>query len=87
MDYTNPLVLSGILASFLQVVKPLGIPNKYLPTTAVVLGIVIAFAAGLGATILITIFTGLSIGLGAIGAYDLVGKPIAKKIVAKKNEG
>ena len=64
------IILCSIIIGLLQIAKKLGLPEKYCPIVAVVLGIVLAILY-VGATdIKKAILVGIWIGLASVGLYS-----------------
>ena len=60
-----PLII-GILEMF----KKLGLDNKYIPTLSVIFGVVSGFAFNGFTNPIESIYTGVAIGLSAVGLYS-----------------
>lgn len=68
-----PTELAGITPSVLilvQVIKGIGLPKKYLPLLAIVLGIIGAIVLNVGGPIVSDIILGILAGGAAAGLYD-----------------
>lgn len=70
MTYSLPIIV-GVIISINQVLKNAGVPKKFLPVTSLVIGIVGAITIAPEATIQLTIFKGLLLGLSAAGLFDV----------------
>ena len=66
------VILVPVIVGLVEIVKRLGMPSRFCPVLAVVLGIGLSFA-GLHPSPLETILEGVVAGLSASGLYD-VGK-------------
>lgn len=64
------VVLVPLLIGILEMVKNLGIDNKYIPAISVVLGVVSGFALNGFTNPTESIYTGIAIGLSAVGLYS-----------------
>ena len=78
-------VLSPITLAFVEISKGLGLPKKWAPVLAIIVGIGFSFMVGTG-NIAETIITGCIIGFTACGLWD-VGKKTAQAVVEKKIDG
>ncbi len=64
----NAIVLTSAVVGLTQAFKIAGVPNKYCPTLAVIIGLIMELAlAGLSAE---NAITGIVIGLSAVGLYE-----------------
>lgn len=64
----NEIVNAGLLTGLLEVIKQLGMPSKYCPLLAVVLGAILCVAQqGFGMEI---ILKGMAVGLSSVGLYS-----------------
>ena len=80
MDTLSSLGLVPILLALVEVVKRIGIPGKFLPVAAIVLGIGfnIVFKM-MGANMTEYILFGIAAGLSSSGLYDLGSKTVLGK--------
>ena len=80
MDTTIGLSLVPILVALTEVVKRVGVPSKWLPLVAVVLGIGFNLVFKMmGVDIAEQIMFGIAAGLGSSGLFDLGSKTILGK--------
>lgn len=74
--------VSGIIVAVVQILKGIGLPNKYAGLVAMLLGIAVGLAVYYEGTIEMTLltamFTGLATGLVASGAYSGTGALLNK---------
>ncbi|WP_322630827.1 phage holin family protein [Aedoeadaptatus coxii] len=64
----NAIVLTSAVVGLTQAFKIAGVPNKYCPTLAVIIGLIMELALeGLSAE---NAITGIVIGLSAVGLYE-----------------
>lgn len=64
----HAIVLTSAVVGLTQAFKIAGVPNKYCPTLAVIIGMIMQLAlAGLSAE---NAITGIVIGLSAVGMYE-----------------
>ncbi|MCU6786427.1 phage holin family protein [Aedoeadaptatus acetigenes] len=64
----HAIVLTSAVVGLTQAFKIAGVPNKYCPTLAVIIGMIMQLAlAGLSAE---NAITGIVIGLSAVGLYE-----------------
>lgn len=64
----NAIVLTSAVVGLTQAFKIAGVPNKYCPALAVVIGMIMQLAlAGISAE---SAVTGMVIGLSAVGLYE-----------------
>jgi hypothetical protein len=63
-------VLSGIIIGLIAVFKKIGLPSNWCPLIAVALGVVGVFCLDLWQPTATVIFTGVALGLGAVGLYE-----------------
>ena len=75
-------VLSPITLAFVEISKGLGLPKKWAPVLAIIVGIGFSFMIGMG-SIAETILTGCIVGLTSVGLWSGV-KNTAQVIVKKK---
>lgn len=90
MTMTIP-ILVGVILAFNQLLKNAGVPTKFLPLISMVLGLGAGFFFLPGATLQITIFNGIAIGLGSNGLFDFakstVIAPTYYKVIDDANAG
>ena len=72
-------ILVALVIGLTEALKRVGLPAKFLPIAAVLLGIAFAFLAKAGDTPIMNLLTGLMIGLGSCGLFDLAVKPLFPK--------
>ena len=81
MEYTAAILIP-LITAIGQAIKKTGIDVKFMPVISMAIGVGLAFLIGIGATVAITIITGVGIGLASCGLYDVVHKkkeaPIGK---------
>lgn len=63
-------IITAIVIGLVQAAKQLGLPTKYAPLTAIVLGVACTMVAAFFTASAGIIFTGLVIGLSACGLYS-----------------
>lgn len=64
----NAIVLTSAVVGLTQAFKTAGVPNKYCPALAVIIGMIMQLAlAGISAE---SAVTGMVIGLSAVGLYE-----------------
>lgn len=64
----NAIVLTSAVVGLTQAFKIAGVPNKYCPALAVIIGMIMQLAlAGISAE---SAVTGMVIGLSAVGLYE-----------------
>lgn len=73
-------VIIAVIIGLGQILKQVGVPNKFLPVISLVLGIIGGVFFGGAETMEGNIMTGLMIGLSASGLYDQT------KIVKKEED-
>jgi len=75
------IVLSGITVGLVQMVKTVGLPSKYSPLVAILIGVGLSFLANLETHIgpVMSAFSGLLIGLSSVGLYS-TGKNVVENI-------
>ncbi len=56
--------------------KGIGIDSKFLPLTALVVGIVLTFLGGITNITSLTVLTGIAVGLSAVGLFDNLKYPL-----------
>ena len=62
--------LSPILIGVVEVLKRLGLPSKYSPVVAVVMGVGLSFALNLNPSVSERTLEGVIAGLAAVGLYS-----------------
>ena len=80
MDFIIPLQLAliPILIGINEVVKRIGIANRFIPIVSVLLGIGVSFITPGVTTSFIAIIGGIVIGLSAVGLYSGTRSTIGK---------
>ena len=86
MNNFNIGVLTPLTLAFVEIVKELGLPKKWSPVLAIIVGVGFSFMVGTGSW-QETAITGIIIGLSACGIYSgvkntkeaLVGKRVDTK--------
>jgi hypothetical protein len=64
-------VLVALTTGVVEVIKRIiGIDSKFLPLTALVVGVVLTFLGGITNTTSLTVLTGIAVGLSAAGLFD-----------------
>lgn len=72
-------VLVALTSGVVQVVKKIGVENKWLPLIALFVGILLTFLGGAVEITTLSVLTGIAVGLSAVGLFENLSK--AKKVV------
>jgi len=64
------LVVSVIVVGIVQVVKGMGLPNKYAPIVAIVTGITLSMVYFIGIDLRRAFLVGIVLGLNAVGLWS-----------------
>ena len=87
METITTLATVPAVLALVNLAKQFGLRGKWATLTAVLLGILLACAQTyLPAGILTTLTTGLTLGLGAAGLYDLTPTPTSSAKTLGKHE-
>lgn len=68
--------LTALTVGLTEVIKRVGMPDRFVPLTAVVVGIVLVVLGGLTSLTSLSILAGIAIGLSAVGLYSGVKNTI-----------
>jgi len=71
--------LTGLTIGICEVIKRIGLPDRFIPLTAVVVGVVLVVLGDLTALTTLSILTGIAIGLSAVGLYSGVSNTLSPK--------
>ncbi len=63
-------IIIAVIVGLVQVVKGVGMPSRYASLFALVFGVAASFAVASEATVGLTIFNGLVLGLSSAGLYS-----------------
>ncbi len=78
---TASLSLIPILLALVEVIKRTGIPSKFLPVVAIVLGVIVnVIFKMMGVGLIEQIMFGMAAGLSSSGLYDLGTKTIMGQV-------
>jgi len=72
-------ILVALTVGLVEVVKGLGIPKKYIPLVAIVIGVTFAIVGNISGELIVNITTGLGIGLASCGLFDFTKKTVLGK--------
>jgi len=70
-------LLSAIGTSIVEIIKRLGVQDRWLPVCAIVVGLI--FSAVAGGTLFQVFFGGLIIGLSSVGMFEVTKHSILGK--------
>jgi len=72
-------ILTGLTIGLVEVVKGIGLPKKYIPLAAVLIGLGFALISNVSGELIVNITTGIGIGLASMGLFDFTKKTIIGK--------
>jgi len=76
MDTT---ILVPLTIGLVEVIKNIGIPKRFIPLVAILIGVIFAILGNIGGDLIANIITGLGIGLASVGLFDFGKKTILGK--------
>jgi len=85
MSY-EPIAIVPIIIGIVEMFKRLGIPAKWSPVVAVILGVISSFAFSSTGNVPATVIQGMIYGLSASGLYSASKNTVMKKALDKPSE-
>ena len=76
---TSFITLTALTSGVVQVVKKVGVENKWLPLVALFIGVFLTFLGGVTNVTSLSVLTGIAIGLSSMGLYDITKKSLLGK--------
>jgi len=68
---TSFVVLVALTTGVVEAIKKIiGVESKFLPLTALVIGVVLTFLGGITNITSLTVLTGIAVGLSSAGLFD-----------------
>jgi len=68
--------LTALTVGLTEVIKRVGVPDKFIPLTAVVVGIILVVLGDITTLTTLSVISGIAVGLSAIGLFSGVKNTI-----------
>ena len=82
MEFNIPIFVALIIG-LTEVLKRVGLPVRFLPLSAILLGLLFSFLGNVGGSLSANLFVGLALGLSGCGLFDFGKVTIAGKVTEK----